>query len=95
MFRCKFCKRQGTATIKITGKSYTIEDNGKAVRMADVDIRGLDLTEFKADGKFQCIGDKGTKFEEVDLEDNEWFDYDEKAGQEVSVTEVQWAFVKV
>lgn len=96
MFRCKFCKRQGTATIKINGRSYTVEDVGKAIRMADIDTRGLDIVEFKPDGKFQCQGtDSGTKFEEVDLEDNEWFDYDEKAGQEVSVTEVQWQFIKV
>lgn len=95
IFRCRFCKRQGTATIKMTGKSYTIEDCGKPVRMADIDIRGLDLVGFKADGKFQCKGiGSTTQFEEVDLEDGEWYDYDEKAGQEVSITDVQWDFIK-
>lgn len=32
----------------------------------------------------------GTKFSGIDLSDGEWFDYDEKASEEVSITNVKW-----
>lgn len=35
--------------------------------------------------------DSGTKFTEIDsLPDGEWFDYDEKAGEEVSIKDLTW-----
>jgi hypothetical protein len=42
-------------------------------------------------GEWQAVGtETGTKFAEIDLTDGEWFDYDEKAGEEVSVKEIKW-----
>jgi hypothetical protein len=35
--------------------------------------------------------ESGTKFPEIDcLQDGEWFDYDEKANEEVSIKELKW-----
>lgn len=34
--------------------------------------------------------DSKTKFTEIDLTEGEWFDYDEKAGEEVSIKELKW-----
>ena len=34
--------------------------------------------------------DSGTKFAGIDLVDGEWYDYDEKAGDEVSIKEIKW-----
>lgn len=34
--------------------------------------------------------ESGTKFASIDLTEGEWFDYDEKSGEEVSITGVQW-----
>lgn len=34
--------------------------------------------------------DSGTKFTAIDLTDGEWFDYDEKVGEEVSIKELTW-----
>lgn len=34
--------------------------------------------------------DSNTKFEEIELEEGEWFDYDEKAGEEVSIKDLVW-----
>lgn len=31
-----------------------------------------------------------TKFSAIDLQEGEWFDYDEKAGEEVSIKDVKW-----
>ena len=35
--------------------------------------------------------DTATKFEGIDcLQEGEWFDYDEKAGEEVSIKDLKW-----
>ena len=34
--------------------------------------------------------DSTTKFVAIDLQEGEWFDYDEKAGEEVSIKDVKW-----
>lgn len=34
--------------------------------------------------------ESGTKFAAIDLTDGEWFDYDEKPGEEVSIVNVKW-----
>ena len=34
--------------------------------------------------------ESGTKFADIELHEGEWFDYDEKAGEEVSITNVKW-----
>ena len=41
--------------------------------------------EWKASG-----AESGTKFSGIDLTDGEWFDYDEKSSEEVSVTNIKW-----
>jgi len=35
--------------------------------------------------------ESGTKFTSIDLTEGEWFDYDEKAGDEVSIKEMKWS----
>lgn len=34
--------------------------------------------------------DSGSKFTAIDLTDGEWYDYDEKAGEEVSIKSLKW-----
>lgn len=42
-------------------------------------------------GDWKATGvESGTKFSGIDLTEGEWFDYDEKAGEEVSIKEVKW-----
>jgi hypothetical protein len=42
-------------------------------------------------GEFLATGaETGTKFTGVELYEGEWFDYDEKAGEEVSITNIHW-----
>lgn len=42
-------------------------------------------------GEFEAKGAESvTKFTAIDLSEGEWFDYDEKAGEEVSITNVKW-----
>ena len=34
--------------------------------------------------------DSGSKFPSIDLQEGEWYDYDEKTKEEVSIKDVQW-----
>lgn len=47
--------------------------------------------EFRPEGEWLAEGtETGTKFTGMDLGEGEWFDYDEKASEEVSVTNLKW-----
>ena len=42
-------------------------------------------------GEWEATGaESGTKFNGIDLSDGEWFDYDEKVGEEVSIKDIKW-----
>ncbi|KAJ4296613.1 hypothetical protein N0V90_006660 [Kalmusia sp. IMI 367209] len=91
VWKCKNCKREHSANIKAAPASYEQSDPPKTVNILEFDCRGLEFTEFKAEGEFQATGaESGTKFASIDLSEGEWFDYDEKAGEEVSITNVTW-----
>lgn len=47
------------------------------------------LTAWK--GEWQARGlESPTKFSGIDLQEGEWYDYDEKAAEEVSIKDVVW-----
>ena len=42
-------------------------------------------------GEWKAVGaESGTKFTGIDLSDGEWYDYDEKASEEVSINNIKW-----
>ncbi|KAF4123670.1 Eukaryotic protein of unknown function (DUF866) [Geosmithia morbida] len=91
VWRCKNCKRESSASIKDRPKAYEQTEPPKATRIIEFDCRGLEFIEFKPEGNWLADGvESGTKFTEIELEDGEWFDYDEKAGEEVSIKELVW-----
>lgn len=94
IFRCRECKSEHSATIART-KSKLTSENSANVALLEIDARGCDFNEFKPLGRFECRGaNTTTKFDEVDLEDGEWYDYDDNAGEEVSVEEVKWEIAR-
>lgn len=94
--------------------------------MIEIDCRGLEFTEFKADVSNSCLpyfphllsdasgcswldyaefivanclyqgeweakgAESSTPFTGIDLSEEEWYDYDEKAGDEVSIKEINF-----
>ncbi|KAF2131277.1 hypothetical protein P153DRAFT_416189 [Dothidotthia symphoricarpi CBS 119687] len=91
VWRCKNCKREHSANIKAPPATYPQSDPPKTVNILEFDCRGLEFTEFKSEGEFLASGaETTTKFAGIDLVEGEWFDYDEKAGEEVSITNVTW-----
>ncbi|KAK9446796.1 uncharacterized protein V1518DRAFT_423079 [Limtongia smithiae] len=97
VWRCRACRRESSASFKMVAKQptpptmYTAEDSGKWKNVVEFDVRGLEFTDFQVTGEWTCKSTENTTvFSEVDLEPGEWFDYDEKAGQEVMITDVKW-----
>ncbi len=70
--------------------------------MADVSsqiFQSLPVPRKQPESSWQCQGEwlaKGlespTVFSSIDLQEGEWFDYDEKAGEEVSIKDLKWEF---
>ena len=59
--------------------------------MLEIDSRGYEIVEFVANGPFVCKGNESTtEFQDVLLDEGEWYDYDDQAGEETSITEVKW-----
>lgn len=97
VFKCKSCGHLANASITRTSKNYTFEDSeeGKKVAILDVECRGMELVKFIPQGDFQCKGaESSTKFEEIDLTEGEFYDYDDNKGEEVSITEVEWEIAR-
>ncbi|KAL9100660.1 MAG: hypothetical protein Q9163_003987 [Psora crenata] len=87
VWRCKTCKRESTASIINGPWAYTHASPPQSRSIIEFDCRGLEFTEFKADGEWTANGlESSTKFNSIDLQEGEWFDYDEKTSEEVSQT---------
>ncbi|KAK4241375.1 putative UPF0587 protein [Achaetomium macrosporum] len=81
--------RESSASIKAAPTPYEQAEPPKAQKILEFDCRGLEFTEFIPEGEWLVDGvDSNTKFEGVELAEGEWFDYDEKAGEEMTTNEV-------
>ncbi|KAL8365521.1 hypothetical protein RB595_004372 [Gaeumannomyces hyphopodioides] len=91
VWKCKNCKRESSASIKAAPTAYEASEPAKPRKILEFDCRGLEFTEFKPEGNWMAEGaESGTKFTEIDLTEGEWFEYDEKAGDEVSIKDLKW-----
>ncbi|EHK98992.1 putative UPF0587 protein C2D10.03c [Glarea lozoyensis 74030] len=80
-------QRSSSATITIAPIPYEQKSPPTRQKVIEFDCRGLEFTEFKPEGDWLATGvDSNTKFTAIDLTEGDWFDYDEKAGDEVSCT---------
>ncbi|CAG8517120.1 4139_t:CDS:2 [Acaulospora morrowiae] len=80
VMRCKFCKRESSAQIDRTSiKPYTIDNNGQFTQIAIIECRGLEFVDFDPRIGFKAKGvDSGTIFENIDLTEGDWAEYDEE-----------------
>ncbi|KAK3946370.1 hypothetical protein QBC46DRAFT_369606 [Diplogelasinospora grovesii] len=91
VWKCKNCKRESSATITAAPSSYEQTEPPKPQKILVFDCRGLEFTEFSSEGEWLAEGvDSGSKFTGIELTEGEWFDYDEKAGEEVSIKDLKW-----
>lgn len=65
--------------------AYEIENNDKFVTIVTIECRGLETVDFEPRMGWKAKGaESGTVFDEVDLSDGEWVEYDEKVRQRES-----------
>ncbi|KAH8915672.1 DUF866-domain-containing protein [Atractiella rhizophila] len=96
VWKCGFCKRESSATFDSSlppTASYSFEssEGQKFSPLLVVECRGCEFTSFVPKGTWLCEGNEsGTKFEfEIEEDEGDWTDYDEKAGNPVSVMEIE------
>jgi len=94
VWRCGTCKRESSAKFeKASPPQPYKEANGQFAPLVIIECRGLEFVGFDPKGVWRCVGvNSGSIFDDVDLNDGEWVDYDEKAALPVGVTgiECQW-----
>uniref|UniRef100_F1LFV1 Uncharacterized protein n=1 Tax=Ascaris suum TaxID=6253 RepID=F1LFV1_ASCSU len=93
--KCKLCGRVNSLDImKDSFQAYTIEDSEQFRPIVKFDCRGVEPTDFDPRGGWRAVGiESGTTFDDVDLSEKEWADYDEKASAATEITEVDVRFV--
>ncbi|KAH9491616.1 hypothetical protein Btru_031046 [Bulinus truncatus] len=97
VIKCKLCKRENYIDIiEDSVSSYTKDDAGTFKTVVVFDCRGATPVDFSPRVGWEAVGvESETNFPDVDMSNCEWFDYDEKAGQPVCITELKYQFITV
>ncbi|CAI5452636.1 unnamed protein product [Caenorhabditis angaria] len=95
--KCKLCGRSNTLTIlPETFKTYKLENNEKWQFLVVFDCRGIEPVDFDPRNDWLATGsESGTAFEDIDLTEKSWADYDEKAGESVEIQDFECRFTHV
>ena len=62
--------------------------------VAAFECRGVEPVVFHPRDGFVVVCESGATFVDVDLSEGEWFEYDERGGESVGVTGLEWRFEK-
>ena len=87
MAKCKFCDRTSYITYKAGSlKPYLAENADKLQKIASFECRGWEILQFVPKEGWRCVGvNSDEKFDDIDLSDLDWTDYDEKADEPVGI----------
>lgn len=78
--------------VKGVTRALTADDHGKFVPIIGFDCRGLEPVDWRPEDGFVVKAPSGFVWEDVDLSDKDWADYDEKSGESASIMELEWEF---
>ncbi|NWI58270.1 CA123 protein, partial [Calyptomena viridis] len=94
--KCKLCSRENSIDIlSQTIKPYNAEDSEKFKTIVEFECRGLEPVDFQPQAGFAAEGaESGTPFNDINLLEKDWNDYDEKTKESVGIYEVTHKFVK-
>uniref|UniRef100_M3XIX3 CXXC motif containing zinc binding protein n=2 Tax=Latimeria chalumnae TaxID=7897 RepID=M3XIX3_LATCH len=94
--KCKLCSRENSIDIlRDTITPYNAEDTDKFKTVVKFECRGLEPVDFQPQAGFAAKGaESGTPFNEINLQEKDWTDYDEKIHESVGIYEVTHQFVK-
>jgi len=95
VLKCKLCKRENSIDIlKDSLSPYLEDDVPKFKTIVTFDCRGVEPVDFSPRVGWEAEGlESGTKFTDVDLSEEDWSDYDEKASESVGIYELKHKFV--
>uniref|UniRef100_A0A803PFM5 Uncharacterized protein n=1 Tax=Cannabis sativa TaxID=3483 RepID=A0A803PFM5_CANSA len=96
--KCKFCGRDGTITM-IPGRgkplSHGDSEAGKFSPLMMFECRGYEPLNYLFVDGWKAVSLEGTKFDEIDLSDGEFAEYDEKGECPVMISNLRSTFVVV
>jgi len=92
VWKCGLCRREASARFESPPQTYSAE-NGQSAPFVTLDCRNLEFVGFDPTGTWKCVGVSGAVFQDVDLSEGEWVDYDEKSALPVGISNVEgeWA----
>ncbi|XP_054157013.1 CXXC motif containing zinc binding protein-like isoform X2 [Oppia nitens] len=95
--KCKLCSRESSIEIlPDTQSMYTSDDSNQFKTIIGFDCRGLSIIDFSPRIGFACESvDSGRQFNDINLEEKEWVDYDEDSRQSVGIYEVEHKFITI
>ncbi|XP_055390297.1 UPF0587 protein CG4646 [Condylostylus longicornis] len=95
--KCKICSREiSVDVVEHSNQSYTLDDSGKFKTIVTFDCRGAEPVEFSPQtGWIAKSVENGQVFEDIDLSEDDWADYDEKNKSAVGISEFQFQFIKL
>uniref|UniRef100_A0AC34RAT9 Uncharacterized protein n=1 Tax=Panagrolaimus sp. JU765 TaxID=591449 RepID=A0AC34RAT9_9BILA len=96
LVKCQLCSRVNSLEILTDSyKAYSVEKNEEWQPIVKFDCRGLEPVDFDPRVGWRAIGvESGTVFEDIDLHDKEWADYDEKVNEPVEINNIGSRFIK-
>ncbi|KAM8711982.1 hypothetical protein ACLKA7_012490 [Drosophila subpalustris] len=95
--KCKMCGRENSMdVVEKSNVAYTADDAGSFKTIVVFDCRGVEPVEFspRTGWKVQSA-ENGQAFEDVDLSDDDWVEYDQKNNNSVGIYEFASKFVKL
>ncbi|GMR59209.1 hypothetical protein PMAYCL1PPCAC_29404, partial [Pristionchus mayeri] len=95
--KCKLCSRVNTLTIiEDSMKSYSIEKNEEFQSILQMDCRGIEPYDFDPRNDWKGIGpESNSPFDDIDLTEKEWSEYDEKIQEAVEINSFECRFSHV
>ncbi|XP_037948865.1 UPF0587 protein CG4646 [Teleopsis dalmanni] len=95
--KCKLCSRGNSIDIvEKSNATYTQDDSGTFKTIVVFDCRGVEPIEFSPrSGWIVRAADNGQQFEDVDLSEDDWVEYDQKNKNSIGVYEFASKFIKL
>ena len=86
--KCKMCSRGNSIDVEKSNAAYTEEDASKLKTIVVFDCRDAEPLEFSPKSGWKAAAaENGQKFEDIDLPEDDWVEYDQKNNQSVGIYE--------
>ncbi|CAK9303036.1 unnamed protein product [Gordionus sp. m RMFG-2023] len=96
VIKCKFCSRENSISITNNVPHKYDEEDERYKTFAIFECRGIEPIGFSPrEGFLAKSSESETTFDNISLKENEWVDYDEKAGCAVGIYDLESKFIRL